>query len=357
MTLHDIYREAGAELASDGIPLHFGDVAGEYQAAFNGAVLLDRSHEGRIELSGADRFDLLNRMSTNDTLNMKTGEGRPTIFTNATARILDRVLVYHHRPERLLIVTGAGRNTAVGRYIQSNIFYGDDVQVHNIQGATAQFEIHGATADDVASRFISASKFIAAAPDAGSDALYSTTVDGFKADFIRVKKALYGAAWRVIVGQGNAPAMWSALREAGATPSGGVVYNAHRIRAGLPSVGTELTERYIPLELGLWDEVSFTKGCYTGQEIIARMESRGKLAKMLVRLQTAQAVASDTPLFSAGKRAGEITSSVIAPDGECYAMGVVKAGVVSDGATLHSEDAPSAPIHIGDILGVQPLHG
>lgn len=351
MTLNDIYREAGAALAPDGIPLHFGDVAGEYQAAFNGAILLDRSHEGRIELSGADRFDLLNRMSTNNLLNMKVGEGRPTIFTNVNARILDRVLVYYHRPERLLIVTGAGRNAAVGRYIQSNVFYGDDVQVHNIHGATAQFEIHGAAADDLASKFIDAT------PSVGSDALYSTTVNGFKADFIRVGKALYGAAWRVIVGQGNAPAMWSALREAGAVPSGGIVYNAHRIRAGLPAVGFELTERYILLELGLWDEVSFSKGCYTGQEIIARMESRGKLAKMLVRLRAEHALTGDTPLFNAGKRAGEVTSAVIAPDGERYAMGVVKASLVNDAATLHTEDAPSAPIQIDGILGVQPLHG
>ena len=66
-------------------------------------------------------------------------------------------------------------------------------------------------------------------------------------------------------------------------PAGSLTYNVLRIRAGRPGVGHELSTDYIPLELGLWDEVSFTKGCYTGQEIIARMESRGGWRKRLSR--------------------------------------------------------------------------
>jgi tRNA-modifying protein YgfZ len=115
-------------------------------------------------------------------------------------------------------------------------------------------------------------------------------------------KPLVGAHWRLVCSRADAPTVWGALLRAGAQPAGGQTFNALRIAAGAPAIGRELSEEYIPLELGLWDEVSFSKGCYTGQEIL------------------------DAPadLSVDGKRVGVITSSVTAPDGAHYAIGLVK---------------------------------
>src|SRR5690242_20272087 len=79
MTLTDLYRDA--IVASDGIPLHFGDEQREYHAALEQAVVMDRSHEGRFEISGNDRLSILHRISTNDLLTLDADEGRPTLFT------------------------------------------------------------------------------------------------------------------------------------------------------------------------------------------------------------------------------------------------------------------------------------
>ena len=99
----------------------------------------------------------------------------------------------------------------------------------------------------------------------------------------------------------------------------------------------ELTLDYIPLEAGLWDDVSFNKGCYTGQEIIARLESRGRLAKRLVRLTAGEPLAAGSALVAGGKSAGTITSAADGPQG-VQALAYVKTAILEQGGTLSAGD-------------------
>jgi aminomethyltransferase len=86
-----------------------------------------------------------------------------------------------------------------------------------------------------------------------------------------------------------------------------------RVEAGLPKMGAEIREDSIPLEVGLWDEVSFVKGCFVGQEIIARMESRGKLAKQLVGIRLDSQAQPGSTLKQGGQTIGTLTSVVESP--------------------------------------------
>src|SRR5690606_27230476 len=112
----------------------------------------------------------------------------------------------------------------------------------------------------------------------------------------------------------SADRVWTALLAAGADhglqPAGSLTYNVLRIRAGRPGVGRELSADYLPLEVGLWDEISFNKGCYTGQEIIARMESRSRLAKTIVTLALDALVEAPAPISIDEREVGTLTSSV-----------------------------------------------
>ena len=128
MSLQVTHLAHGATLAADGIPLHYGDLAKEYDAALNAAIILDRSHEGRVQLFGESRFEILNRISTNKMIEMQADEGRPTIFTSPNARIIDRIEVYN-RADHLLIVTEPGRNGWLMDFLQKNIFFGDDARL------------------------------------------------------------------------------------------------------------------------------------------------------------------------------------------------------------------------------------
>lgn len=352
MSLQQIYTAHGAVLAGDGIPLHFGDLKAEYLAALNQAVVFDRSHQARVEVAGDDRFEIINRISTNNILNMRPGEGRATLFTNPTGRILDRAIALNWRADSLLLAGGPGRAPALSNYLNKQIFFNDKARTSDLTSGTHQFDLHGPLATQIIHALV---------PEASDLA----PMDGLLADIsganvftVHLRPAFTGACWTLIMTQENAAFVWQSLMEAGVShglkPSGGLIYNVLRIRAGVPGAGRELTADYIPLELGLWDEVSFNKGCYTGQEIIARMDSREQLARTIVRLGLSALVEAPADLFHEGKRAGMMTSSVQAPDGECFAIGVIKTALIRPGTRLTLGDNAAATVEVMELLGTQP---
>jgi folate-binding protein YgfZ len=327
MTLQDALLADRATLAPDGIPLQFGDLAAEYRAALDSSVLMVRSHEGRLELTGRDRLAIMHRISTNDLEGLTPGEGRPTIFTNANARIVDRATVYH-RGERALALSEPGRAQALAAYLQRNIFFNDDARIANITARTHQFDLHGPRADVVMDAVVPGAASLAAFHSQDAEI-------GDVAVFIARNKPLEGTHWTIVVPADRAAEVWTALRHVdGLSPAGSLTYNALRIRAGRPAMGRELSPDYIPLEVGLWDEVSFRKGCYTGQEIIARMESRQKLAKVMVRLRLSAPINAPAEIAREGRTVGTLTSSVTSPDGEVFGIGVVKPALAQAGETL-----------------------
>ncbi|NIP27138.1 MAG: glycine cleavage system protein T, partial [Phycisphaerae bacterium] len=107
-----------------------------------------------------------------------------------------------------------------------------------------------------------------------------------------------------------------------------------------PRFGRELTEDYIPLEANLWDDVSFNKGCYTGQEVIARMESRGRIAKQLVKLSPDAPLEIGAEIRADGKKAGQVTSTADGPQG-ALALGYVKSAFLENGHTITAGETPT----------------
>lgn len=326
MHLQSLQISQGAVMAPDAIPLHFGDQLAEYHAALDAVALMDRSHEARLSMTGRSARDLLHRISTNDLNGLPVNTGRPTILTNPHARILDRIEVFQ-QADQLLLLGEPGRAAPLRAYLQRNIFFGDDAQIQELNSQTHQFDLHGPQAQALLAQI---------APDAAMlDVLQTSkvTIAQTPVEIFR-RKPVSAQRWTLIVPTAAGAAIWGALVNAGARPAGSLIYNTLRVRAGLPSVGRELSDQFIPLEVGLWDEVSFSKGCYTGQEIIARMESRNRLAKTLVRLQLSEVVTAPADLYVEGRSVGQLTSSVTAPDGAVFALGVIKPDYAEPGQTV-----------------------
>lgn len=351
MTFTDQLQTDGAVLAPDGIPTHFGNLAAEYDAALDSAVLLVRSHEGRLELTGRDRLALMHRMSTNKLEDLAPGSGAATVFPTPNARIIDRAVVVN-RPDKTLVISEPGRGALLENYLRRNIFFNDDVQLVNVTGATTQFALHGPQADAIVAHFLA---------NAGTFALFASAevdVAGAPVLFIR-NKPLSGAHWTVVAPADAAASVWNALLEAGKpeglTPAGSLTYNTLRIRAGRPGVGRELTDVYLPLEVGLWDEISFHKGCYTGQEIIARMESRNRLARVMVRLTLDASVEAPADLAADGRVIGRITSSTTSPRGEHFALGVVKTDIATTGRSLTVGNDGAQAVIVGLAAAPPPM--
>lgn len=349
MNLQDLYQQSGATVAPDGIPLHFGDQRREYESAQTAAVLMDRSHEGRLHTTGRDRLELIQRISTNDVAHMAVGEGRPTILTSPTGRIIDRLVVYNHG-DKAVVSTEPGRGSVVRDFLQRQIFFNDDIRIQDLSTTTKQFALHGPRAETVVQAF---------APTAGNEP-YLECLETSIADTpvtLLKRKPLVGAQWIVIVPSEKAVDVWQAILAAGESyglkVAGSLTFNVLRIQSGRPGVGRELSTDFIPLEAGLWDEVSFSKGCYTGQEIIARMESRNRLAKTMVTLQLSQMVDAPMPLKADGTEVGKLTSSVMAPTGEAIGIGFVKVPLAEVGHGFQVGDT-SATAQITALAGAQP---
>ncbi|MGB1287376.1 MAG: YgfZ/GcvT domain-containing protein [Aggregatilineales bacterium] len=351
MTLLDTHKKYGAVLADDGIPLHYGDFAREYRAGQTGAILLDRSHEGRLRLTGKDACDLINRMSTNklvnpqnDAIDIAVGEGRGTVFINATGRILERVMVYR-RADDLILITEPGHAERFKSYLQRHIFFNDDVQVQTLHPDSAHLALHGVQADAIMEKFI---------PDVSAILpLHSIGFDFEDAMiFAARRKSIIGKHWMLLVPHEISAAFYEQLMAVGGViPMGSLTYNTLRIFAGRPAA-PELNTNYLPLEVGLWDEVSFDKGCYTGQEIIARMESRQRLAKTLVQIQPENPVSAAMPVFVEDKQVGIVTSSVATPDGEHFALAVIKTDFARVNTALKIGDE-QIPARLIALPGVQ----
>lgn len=287
------------------------------------ALLFDRSTaQGRVELTDRDRFDLLHRLSTNDLARFAQGEGRPTVLTTALARIIDRVIVYHRGESGLMLTHYPA---TVINWLRRHIFWNDRVKLREVSAELRQWELHGPAAEALAEGVIGGA---AALP------LHGFVEDAARGLFVARTFPLNGAGFVLIAPPDALDTVRQALIGAGAVLGTPEHYEALRIAAGVPGPNTELTEDYIPLEAGLWDSVSFSKGCYIGQEIIARMESRNKLAKTLVGLKLADSVGRGAALQVEGETVGVLTSTAPAESGGAIGLGFIKPDRAVIGARL-----------------------
>lgn len=291
---------------------------GEYHAFFLQRPL------GVIKITGETRLDLLDRMSTQLVRNLQPGEGAATVLTTDIGRIIDRLLVYA-RENELLVLTGAHNATNIIGYLMRFVFFNDDFHMQDLSGETAVFALYGASA---AERLAAGGL---AAADLPLHGWRSVEVGGHSATLHRTDPVA-GDGYLLLVQAAEEAAVADWLTAAGFTTLDGAAFDRLRIEAGLPLLGRELTGDYIPLETGLWSDVSFSKGCYVGQEIIARMESRGKLAKRLVRLGVAGQVSAGAEIKAAGKGVGVVTSTA-----EGVALGYVKTAALEAQEPLTSE--------------------
>ncbi len=293
-------------------------------------------------------------MSTQAVKDLRPGEGAATVLTTEIGRIIDRVIVYADE-EFAFVLTGEGHAEALARYFRRNIFFNDDVRVTDLSAEAAIIGIHGPRA---AERLGEIALDVSGLPlhhwqpaDSGHQIVSFGVPITSESVFAKVNYTVHSAdplagdGYYLIAPVGLVDSLLQimALGTTALEFIDEATYDYLRIEAGRPRFGRELTLDYIPLEAGLWDDVSFSKGCYTGQEIIARMESRGKLAKRLARLRPVSPVAAGAEIVANGRPVGTITSAADGPAGP-VALGYVKTAVLDEGAELFVGDIRLRPL-------------
>lgn len=297
-----------------------------YEAAHNSAILVNRSDLGMLKISGDTRLDLIHRMSTQDVKNLQPGEGAATILTTDVGRMIDRLILYA-AGDTVYALTGENHSEAIARYLMRFVFFNDDFKLEDISSGTAVFGVYGPWAEHILGEE-------AGFPEVDIPLHHwrEAEIGGIPA-YLHRTDPLNGAGYFVMCEMPHRQALSETLLSTGLLYADEPAFDFLRIEVGQPRFDHEITQEYIPLEAGLWNDVSFTKGCYTGQEIIARMESRGKLAKQLVRLTSDGVLNEGDEISATGKRAGSITSTATAR-GATLAMGYVKSSTLIDNPPL-----------------------
>jgi len=296
-----------------------------YDATYSDVVRHNNASIGRVWLDGADRAALLQRLTTNDIVRLRPGDGARTVLINSIARILD-VLTVYALPDALLLTTGVGQGATLARFLQSKIFFGDKVRVEDRSDALAHVALYGPRAAALVEQATGV-----AITDWPLHHVAAAQIDGVPVHLVRMLP-LGGEGVGIIVERGHLPTLETALAEA--VPLDDATLDVLRIEAGYGAPRHEWSTEYIPLEANLGDAISFTKGCYTGQEIIARMDSRNRLAKRLMGLRFAHEVAPGTALLGDGKDAGVVTSTAHSPRYGAIGLGYVRTAFAAAGTTL-----------------------
>ena len=321
------------------LPAVYSDFASEYAAATTGVGIHDASYMGRLKTTGEDGLDLLNRMSTNKVVDLAAGEGAVTVLTTDRGRIID-VLGVMNQGDHVILLTSPGRQQAVTDWLDKYTIM-EDLVIEDVTAETTMLALIGPEA---------AGLLGLTSAQISQDSLTSLSVELAGSEVLAVQQPLGSLPRYWLIGTPDAAVgLWQHLTENGATPVGATAMDAVRVNFGVPEFGPELGEPYNPLEAGLIGSVDFTKGCYIGQEVIARLDSYKKVQKYLVSLSfSADAgVSPGDELLVEGKPVGTITS--VAPEatsGVLQGLGYVKAANATPGASLNISGLETASAEI-----------
>ena len=302
-----------------------------YAAANQAAAFYLLPDGGCLRLEGSTRLEFLQRQTSNDLRLLTQGGALATVLTSPTARILDVFWVLHHGAH-LTLVTLPGRGAASAAFLRSRIFFNDAVVVTDCSAEIAQIDLFGPRLSEAVARLGWS------LPPAGE--FLRQSVEGAEVE-IFAQHGLGGLGWRLLLPRQFVATLCARLEELGLSPVSEQTYEVCRVEAGVPGGGGELTEAYNPLEVGLTEQaVSLSKGCYTGQEVLARQANYDKVTRRLAGLWLSRGVDVGAAVRSAGKTVGEVTSVVSSPRLGWIALGVLKRPHHKVGAALQVDGEP-----------------
>jgi len=275
--LHDEAARRGAAFdpAPPNAPLHFGDPGREAAAAFESGVVRAQFQRAIVAVRGKDRVEFVNRMSTNDVRHVAEGTGVAAVLPTAKGRIVDFVRVAQ-RGESLLLLGSDGQGEALKRWLEKYVVM-EELALDDLAAGESSLLLLGPRAADAAKRVLGVA--------------LAGTNDGFP-----IAHVPFAGATVTVLGEGEPPLhgievvapsavagrLFAALCDAGLSPIGEQAFAQVRVELGVPWSGRELTDNVNPLEASLLPAISFTKGCYIGQEVVARLNNYSKVQRRLV---------------------------------------------------------------------------
>jgi len=274
----------------------------EAEGARQGVALWDRAPWGRLLATGRDALDLLHRLSTNRLDDLPIGKGRTTVLTTGKGRCVDWIWVFR-LPRGVLLLTGPDADGEVASWVETYTIL-EDVALTSLMETTTLIGVVGPRGEDLLKGVVGLPEGMGVG-EAWEGSWGDSPLLALRTDALALPQ------WDLLMPAQEAPTLWDALRQRGAAPMGEGAVEVLRIAAGVPRRGKEITPAYNPLEAGLWESISFTKGCYIGQEVLARLKTYGRLQKALARLTLEEPAPEGSGLWAEGRRVGTVTSCAV----------------------------------------------
>ena len=309
--------------------------ADEYRAARGRAGLFDRSARGRILVTGADAVAFLHGVLTNDIAALTAGRGCYALYLTPQGRIIADLDVLRLDDGVLLGLHPGVKDTLLTRFDQS--IFAEDVRLRDTTAETAQWHVCGPLAAQAVAGLVGLDAgLLGRLPEYGHVA---ARFGGFDARIV-CSRPTGEPGFDLIVDATQHDALHQTLTAAGAVDLSPDVVEALREESGIPAFHTDMDETTIPLEAGIEQRsISFTKGCYVGQEVIVRVMHRGhgRVARHLMGLtfDGAGVAAAGDPIRAGDKDVGRVTSAVFSPAlGRAIALGYLHRDWLTPGATV-----------------------
>lgn len=360
--MRDVHEAAGAlfgSVAGIELPRHYGDPAGEYDAAVGAVGVLDRSHRGRLVVSGKAPIQMLTGVLTGRMPAVQvegpggasTGRAEYSAVLTQKGRMVTDLRAFHTgTPDEesvLLDVPAAGREALIGhltKFVPPRLATTEDVT-----GSTGMLTLVGPGSTAIIAELglvgaATADDLDGLAEDEAISAPGSDAVRVVRTQVVRVM------AYDLFAEGDAVRTIWERAVEAGARPVGQGVWQTLRVEAGRPAFGQDMDETTIPYEAGIVERaVDHDKGCYTGQEVIVRIRDRGHVNRLLrgLLLGDLPTPAVGVELFQGdgGKTVGRITSAVSSPHfGEAIALAYVHGAVEPRTSVRVGVDGPTAEV-------------
>jgi folate-binding protein YgfZ len=345
--LREAHRQAGATMGSwfkTELPADYGDFGAEYRFAREAVAVVDTNFQTFAELTGPDRVRYLNAITTANVKDVEPGSSAIGLLLNAQAHILAelRTLAF---PDRLLLLF----HTMVAEWTLATLdkfIIMDDVTLSDRSRDFGSVVLVGPAALNVASEITGLKT-----EDLPEGRHAEVRAGSIPCRVIRpCSLGLPGVEW--VADQARLANLWRVLADAAAGHRGGIAgyraIDALRLEAGLPWFGADFDDRVIPHEAGIeQSHISYTKGCYTGQEIVERVRSRGQVNRQLTGLVfTGTAMPEpDAPLLAGEETVGRVTSAAFSPLAKrIIGLGYIRREFRASGTRLRWAHGEAEPI-------------
>ncbi len=349
--LNEYFESLGNNVSVDPddpkIVKYYTNIDDEIHAICKGVGVRNISHEGVIELRGNDVIDFLHRITTNSLKNIAKGCVLDTIFTSDKGRIIDVASILNFEDHQLLLCSGHNKSKVMS-WIDKYII-ADDVEISDSAGKYVMLQVMGPQADSFMTLLIG-SVVNEIAPDtfkvANADGIMFFLLKRLDKkghhSFIIIADSDNGLELVKYMEKNKGPFDFSMVGED--------AYDLYRIEQGIPAAPQEISDLYNPHEAGLRNLISFTKGCYIGQEVIARLDTYDKVQRTLKRIILDDMVESnsDYNLFDEyDMDAGKITSLGYSKKlGKQIGLAYVRKAYTEGGTKLIAKNSNIEPVGV-----------